>query len=92
MGKLTIKQAMDLLEKGILTNSQFEEMRNNGEISAGRGVNRRYIKTGDNTWVSPMLYFAGLKGAKYSKEMTELKHKINEIIIEHTEGEMKWKK
>jgi hypothetical protein len=33
MGKLTIKQATDLLEKGILTNSQFEEMRNNGEIS-----------------------------------------------------------
>jgi hypothetical protein len=24
--------------------------------------------------------------------MTELKHKINEIIIEHTEGEMKWRK
>ena len=89
MGKLTIKQAMNLLEEGILTNATFEEMRNDGLISAGRGANRRYIKTADNTWVSPMLYFAGLKGAKYSKEMTELKHKINELIIEHTEGEAK---
>tara|TARA_R100001510_G_C7576016_1_gene150711 strand:- start:444 stop:719 length:276 start_codon:yes stop_codon:yes gene_type:complete len=89
MGKLTMNQAMKLLEEGVLTNSALEEMKSNGLISAGRGVNRRYIKTADNTWVSPMLYFAGLKGAKYSKEMTELKNKINEIIIEHTEGEAK---
>jgi hypothetical protein len=87
MGKLTLKQAMDLLDSGVLTNEQFEEMKQNDLISAGRGTSRRYIKTGDNTWVSPMLYFAGLKGAKYSKEMTELKHKINELIIEHTNGE-----
>jgi len=89
MGKLTLKQAEELVKDGVFTQEDLEKMQSDGLISAGRGTTRRYVKTGDNTWVSPMLYFAGLKGAKYSKEMTELKHKINELIIEHTEGEPK---
>ena len=89
MGKLTLKQATDLRDNGVLTDEQFEEMKANDLISAGRGTSRRYIKTGDNTWVSPMLYFAGVKGAKYSKEMTKLKMEVNQVIEKYTEGETK---
>ena len=49
----------------------------------------RKFKNVKFTWVSPMLYFAGLKGAKYSEEMTKLKMEVNKVIEKYTEGEAK---
>tara|TARA_B100001113_G_scaffold336705_1_gene317259 strand:- start:1651 stop:1926 length:276 start_codon:yes stop_codon:yes gene_type:complete len=89
MGKLTLKQAEELVKDGVFTQEDLEKMQSDGLISAGRGTTRRYVKTGDNTWVSPMLYFAGLKGAKYSEKMTKLKMEVNQVIEKYTEGEAK---
>jgi|TARA_R110000824_G_scaffold55664_2_gene153190 hypothetical protein len=87
MGKLTLKQAESLLTEGILDEATFKQMQVDGLISEGRGTTRRYVKTKSGTWVSPMLYFAGLKGATYSKNMIELKAEVNKVIEKYTNGE-----
>jgi hypothetical protein len=84
MGKLTVKQAEELVEKGILNKDTLETMQTEGIVSSRRNSTRRFIKTADGTWVSPTLYFAGLKGAVYSKEMNELREKINNLIDSYT--------
>jgi len=89
MGNLTETQAKKLVEKGVLDNETFNQMLADGLISEGRGATRRYVKTEDGTWVSPMLYFAGLSGAKYSKEMLKLKVEVNKVIKKHTKKERK---
>ena len=89
MGNLSLKLAEELVKDGVFTQSDLEKMQSDGLISAGRGTTRRYVKTGDGTWVSPMLYFAGLKGAKYSEKMTKLKMEVNKVIEKYTEGEAK---
>lgn len=84
MGKLSEGQAKDLLEKGVINKTTYAKMQNDGVISAGRGVKRRYIETAEGNYVSPMLYFAGLKGAKYSEEMKKLKSEVNQVIEKFT--------
>jgi len=89
MGKLTLKQAESLVKEGVLDKETFNQMQTDGLISQGRGATRRYVKTEDGTWVSPMLYFAGLNGAKYSKGMLKLKSEVNKVIEKHTKKEKK---
>ena len=84
MGKLSEGQAKDLLDKGVIDKSTYNKMQNDGIISAGRGIKRRYIQTADGNYVSPMLYFSGLKGAKYSDEMKKLKTEVNQVIERFT--------
>lgn len=84
MGKLSEGQAKDLLDKGVIDKTTYNKMQNDGIISAGRGVKRRYIQTADGSFVSPMLYFSGLKGAKYSDNMKKLKTEVNQIIEKFT--------
>lgn len=84
MGKLSEGQAKDLLNKGVIDKTTYNKMKNDGIISAGRGVKRRYIQTADGSFVSPMLYFSGLKGAKYSDNMKKLKTEVNQIIEKFT--------
>ena len=45
MGKLSEGQAKDLLDKGVIDKSTYKKMEDDGIISAGRGVKRRYIQT-----------------------------------------------
>ena len=84
MGKLSEGQAKDLLLKGVIDKSTYKKMEDDGIISAGRGVKRRYIQTADGNYVSPMLYFSGLKGAKYSDEMRKLKTEVHQVIEKFT--------
>ncbi len=84
MGKLTVKQAEELVSKGILKKDTLESMQSEGLVSQRRNSTRRYIKTSEGTWVQPMFYFAGLKGKSASKKMNQLRDEINAVIDKHT--------
>lgn len=84
MGKLTINEAQKLQESGVLSKKAVEEMQEKGLVSTRRRNNRRYIKTASGSWVTPQLYFQGLKGNRYSTKMTELKNKFNELANQYT--------
>ena len=72
MGKLTVKEAEDLVEQGILSKKALEEMQSSGLVSSRRHSTRRYMKTSDGKWVTPQLYFQGLgKDGNYSKKMAK---------------------
>jgi hypothetical protein len=89
MGKLSLKQAQDLLDNQIIDQETFDEMQKSNMISQGRGNAKRYIKAADGTWVVPRLYFGGLKNGAYSDKMLKLKNEINTVIEKYTEGEIR---
>ena len=84
MGKLTENQVQELLKSNVLTEKTVDEMQEKGLVSTTSRTNKRYLKTASGSWVSPQLYFQGLKGNKYSKEMTELKNKFNDLANKYT--------
>ena len=58
-----------------------------------RKILRRVMKTANGSYVTPQLYFQGLKGGKYSSKMTELKSKFLNLVNEYTienKGNNKW--
>jgi len=79
MGKLTVKETEELQKAGILKESTVNQMREQGLVSTRRN-NKQYLKTADNTLVSPQLYFQGIGKAKYSKKMTELKEEFQKLV------------
>ena len=84
MGKLTVSEAETLKKEGILSNSSVSKMQEQGLISKQRRGTKRYMKTASGSWVSPQLYFQGLKGQEYSKKMSEFKTKFNELCQKYT--------
>ena len=80
MGKLTVKQAEELVNKGILDKGTLDTMQTEGLVSQRRNSTKRFIKTTEGTWVSPQLYFARLNGKTYSKKMTQLKDEVYNIF------------
>ena len=84
MGKLTVKQAEELVNKGILNKDTLENMQTEGLVSQRRNSTRRFIKTSEGTWVTPQFYFQGLKGKTPSKMMTQLKDEITSVIEKYT--------
>tara|TARA_R100000458_G_scaffold58218_1_gene65810 strand:- start:1307 stop:1591 length:285 start_codon:yes stop_codon:yes gene_type:complete len=80
MGKLTVADAERLQKDGLLDKKTVEQMQEDGLISKGRRNTKRYMKTGDGTWVSPQLYFQGVNGAKYSKKMDEFRAEFNALL------------
>ena len=85
MGKLTVKEAEDLVEQGILSKKALEEMQSSGLVSSRRHSTRRYMKTSDGKWVTPQLYFQGLgKDGNYSKKMTALKDEVTAVFEKYT--------
>tara|TARA_R100001530_G_C4291083_1_gene148025 strand:+ start:263 stop:529 length:267 start_codon:yes stop_codon:yes gene_type:complete len=80
MGKLTVKEAEALQKEGVLTEASVQEMQDKGLVSSRQRNSRRYMKTAGGGFVTPQLYFQGLNGHKYSKEMTELRDKFNKLI------------
>ena len=85
MGKITRKDATDLIKKGILSEEKLHELENINFISK-RGKNaKRYMKSDDGKWVEPMFYYKGLKkDGKYSTKMTKLRTVVNQVILDHT--------
>ena len=84
MGKLTVKQAEELVNKGILNKDTLENMQTEGLVSQRRNSTRRFIKTSEGTWVTPQFYFQGLKGRTPSKKMNQLKDEITAVIEKYT--------
>tara|TARA_R100000458_G_scaffold48584_1_gene47709 strand:+ start:821 stop:1090 length:270 start_codon:yes stop_codon:yes gene_type:complete len=80
MGKLTVKEAEALQKEGVLSKASVQEMQDKGLVSSRQRNSRRYMKTASGGYVTPQLYFQGLNGHKYSKQMTELRNKFNELI------------
>ena len=84
MGKLTVKETEALQKEGILSKASVKEMQDKGLVSSRQRNARRYMKTATGNLVTPQLYFQGLSGSKYSKPMTELRSKFNELIQKYT--------
>ena len=84
MGKLTVKEAEELRDKGILSNKAVAEMQKSGLVGTRRRGVRRYMKTADGKWVCPQLYFQGLNNSDYSKRMVEFREKFNALLQEYT--------
>jgi hypothetical protein len=84
MAKITQKQADMLVKKGNLTKKDVETLQSEGEIASKTRSKRRFIKTANNTWVTPQFYFQGLNKARYSKNMTTLHDEVKELISKYT--------
>ena len=84
MGKLTVAEAEQLKETGVLSARAVKEMQDSGLVSSRKRNSRRYMKTKTGGWVSPQLYFQGLKGAEYSKKMSEFREEFNTLLTKYT--------
>lgn len=87
MGKLNRKTALEMVKDKNLehfTQETFDTMEASGQIAKERGNTERVIKTGNNTYATPMFYYKGRKDAKLSKEQIDLRNKINELITSYT--------
>jgi len=84
MGKLTVKQANELKDSGVITAETLTTLQKNGIVSTRTKRAERYIASKNGNWVIPVVYFRGLSGGGYSAEMTELKGKINDLIDSYT--------
>ena len=80
MSKLSSKDADALMKSGILSVKSVEEMQGKGFISKKRTPVRKFMKTSDGKWVTPMLYFRGGKNTKLSKKQTEFVDKFNNLV------------
>ena len=85
MGKITRKDATDLIDKGIITEKDLKEMEDQNLVSKRGKTTKRYMKSDDGKWVEPMFYYKGLKkDGKYSTKMTKLRTVVNQVITDHT--------
>ena len=85
MGKLTAKDTEELLKSKILSEDSIAELKDKGMISKGRQQTvRRFIKTADNKWVEPKLYFRGAKGVEKSKNMESFVSDYNVLLQKYT--------
>ena len=84
MGKISQKATQELVEKGILSKEALSEMENNGLVSKNKSNIRRFMKTADNKFVEPSLYFRGAKGTKPSNEMTQFTTEYQKLLEKYT--------
>jgi hypothetical protein len=84
MGKITLTEAESLVKKGVLSKTAFSKMQKDGLVGTRKRGEKRYIKTAENTWVSPQFYFQGLNNKTESEEMKTLRNAVNDVIKKHT--------
>jgi predicted hydrocarbon binding protein len=84
MGKLTIADANELLNKGVITQETLAKMQQDGLVSTRTKRAERYMQSENGNWVTPIFYFRGLNGGKYTLKITELRAKLNEVIEKFT--------
>ena len=84
MGKLSLADANELLEKGIIKKETLEQMQNDGLVSTRSKSVERYIESSSGVWVTPIFYYRGLGGSKYTSKMTELRAEVNKVIDKYT--------
>jgi len=84
MGKLSVADANELLDKGIITKDTLAKMQEDGLVSTRSKSAERYIQSQNETWVTPIFYFRGLGGDKYTIKMTELRTEVSKVIEKYT--------
>ena len=82
MGRLTVNEADALVKSGTLSKTAMNKMREEGLISQRRRGTKRFLKTKEGTFVSPQLYFQGMKGSTASNKMIEFRTKFNNLVNE----------
>ena len=83
MGRLSVNEVQTLKESGILNEDTISEMQEAGLVSTRPRNTARWMKTKDNKWVSPQLYFQGINGAEYSTKMNEFKEEFRQLISKY---------
>ena len=92
MGKITVKDATDLVKKGLLSEDDLKKLENENLVSKRASNPKKYVKSANGVYVEPMFYFKGLKkDGKYTKDMTKMRKEVNVIIgkyavIKNNEG------
>ena len=84
MGKLTVSDANELLDKGVITKETLAKMQNDGLVSTRTKSAERYIQSSNGSWVTPIFYYRGLGDGKYTQKMTELRTEVNKVIEKYT--------
>jgi len=84
MGKITVKDAKALEDSGVLSKAALNEMQGQGLVSKERTTVRRFMKTADNVYVEPTLYFRGGKNTTKSKKMESFITEFNTLLEKYT--------
>ena len=84
MGKISIAFANEVLDKEGITEDTLAKMQKDGLVSTRTKSAERYIQSDNEAWVTPIFYFRGLGGGKYTVKMTELRTEINKVIEKYT--------
>ena len=84
MGKISQKDTQELVESGILSKKALSEMTDKGLVAKNKNAVRRFMKTADNKFVEPSLYFRGAKGTKPYKKMTEFTTEYQTLLEKYT--------
>ena len=84
MGKLSVADANELLNRGIITKDTLAKMQEDGLVSTRSKSAERYIQSDSEVWVTPIFYFRGLGGGKYTTLMTELRTEVSKVIEKYT--------
>jgi len=91
MGRLTVNEVATLKESGVLNEDTIAEMQEAGLVSTRTRNTSRWMRTKNNTWVSPQLYFQGLDGSEYSKKMTEFRAEFQSLVTKYCTSKTKEK-
>ena len=87
--KTPYKFAKGMVDDGIITKDQLDEMIANGKVanpnggSRGNGA-RAMLGSDKKTHIFPTLYFKGVGSLPYTDEMNELRKKFNELKEDYT--------
>tara|TARA_R100001594_G_scaffold24975_3_gene49005 strand:+ start:1195 stop:1473 length:279 start_codon:yes stop_codon:yes gene_type:complete len=84
MGKITVKDAETLKKNKVLSEAALKEMQDQGLVSKERTTVRRFMKTADNVYVEPTLYFRGGKNTTKSKKMESFITEFNTLLEKYT--------
>ena len=91
MGKITVKDAKALENSGVLSKAALNEMQGQGLVSKERTTIHRFMKTADNVYVEPTLYFRGGKNTTKSKKMESFITEFNTLLEKYTTNKTKTK-
>jgi hypothetical protein len=87
MGTLTASDLKSLQKAGIVNDKTAKSIREKGLASNTLRTTKRFMKTKDNKWVSPTLYWRGGSNTEPSTKMSEFKQKFNDLVTEYTTTE-----
>ena len=85
MGKLSLSDANNLLEKGVLTKKTYDKMAEDGHIATGRRKRTPVeYTTQEGTTVTLEIYWKGLNKKTPSVEMNEIKDELYKMALDRS--------